>query len=124
MAITGDYNLYQYQQPVFGALTSQGNAKAIRPENYSQATQGVPNTTPQVVNFGIPTTTDMERASEFLASNIGFSGTQGINKTTNPYAAKGADWEGFKTPAFNGSGELIPVLKGREDEIYGFELMA
>lgn len=122
MAITGEYNLYQYQQPAFGALTSQG-AKAIRGEGYHQASaQGVPNTTPVVL--GIPSTEDMERASQILASNIGFSGSKGINKTANPYAAKGAGWEGFKTPGNNGTGELIPTIKGREDEIIGLELMA
>ena len=123
MGITGEYNLYQYQQPAFGALTSQGSPKAIRCEGYHQANaQGAPNTTPVVL--GIPTTDDMERASQVLASGIGVSSARQTGATTNPYAAKGAGWEDFRVPENNGTGELIPVIKGREDEIIGLELMA
>ena len=116
--VTGEYNLYQYQQPAFGALTTQGSPKAIRSEGYHQASaQGVPNTTPQVVAFGIPTTEDMERASQIIASGIDVSSLREAGAVTNPYAAKGAGWEQFQVPKNNGTGELIANISGREDEI-------
>lgn len=107
MAITGEYNLYQYQQPAFGALISQGSPKAIRSEGYHQASaQGVPNTTPVVL--GIPSTDDMERADKIAQS--------GVYSISNPFAVtKTQESERMYAPC--GTGELSPVLEGRIDEI-------
>lgn len=72
--------------------------------------QGVPNTTPEVVSFGMPSIDQMEKANAFLNGNLN-------TNSINPYRSQvdtnvKAGWEGFKLPENNGTGELKPVMGG------------
>ena len=112
MGITGEYSLYkQYQQPAFGTLAGKSGVKGAASAGYHQASmQGVPNTTPQVVGFGIPSTDDMDKATKALES--------GILSVSNPFEVSGVQKaESAYVPT--GTGELSPVLEGRDDEIEG-----
>lgn len=123
MGITGEYSLNQYN-PQFLGLTSQA-PRASRGENYYNSySQGIPNTTPQVVNFGILPTKDYEAAQAVIDKGIGVDGFHQASAVTSPYAVNGPEWIGYKTPEKNGTGELIPVIKGREDQITEMEYFA
>ena len=114
-------NISAYQQtPQFlEATRAQGRAYGYNPESsYHQAyKEGVPNTTPQVAF--IPTTDQMELAQAYLSGrvNTGENIFAPKKTATQTQDARGAAWNGYTTPANNGTGELSPVLTGREDEI-------
>ncbi|MBQ7287714.1 MAG: hypothetical protein IJW73_08150 [Candidatus Gastranaerophilales bacterium] len=103
-----NYDLYKSQQAVsFGGLTAKG--AGIPVDSYHQASvqQGMPSTLPTSYGF-IPSTDDMEMADKFAQL--------GVNGVDNPFGVnKVAQAENAYKPT--GTGELSPVLEGREDEI-------
>ena len=108
MAITGDYNLYQQNPYNFGALTNRQDAQRLAQGHYQTnawQSQGAPNTTPQIIGFS--TVDDMKLAEQFAQSEVSLvANSFGVNQ-----AQESQDY----VPT--GTGELSPVLEGREDEI-------
>lgn len=103
-----NYDLYKNAQVInFGGLTSKG--KELPADGYHQAaaSQGMPSTLPTSYGF-IPSTNDMEMADKIAQMGIaGVDNPFGINKI--------APAENAYKPT--GTGELSPVIEGREDEI-------
>ena len=85
----------------FGALSN-----GYKPANLSKY-YGVPNTTPEVVSFGLPSSSDMEIADKFANANLGVN-------SINPYRSNinESPMNGFVLPQNNGTGELQPIVKG------------
>ena len=103
-----NYDLYKNQHPVsFGGLTAKGAGIPSDGWHQAKVQQGMPTTLPQVHGF-IPTTDDMEMADKFAQL--------GVNGVDNPF---GVNKVGQAENAYKpiGTGELSPVLEGREDEI-------
>ena len=106
-------NYSNYNSGRFGTLTTEQKA-------YQGRYEGVPSTLPQVAF--IPTEEQMKAAEAYLA-NAKIGGSENIfapkRTTTQTQDARGAAWAGYSTPANNGTGQLIPVVSGRETEIEG-----
>ena len=112
MAIDGIKNSYQYQQqikPAFLGLTQEGNQRTA---SYQGRYQGVPNTTPQVVDGS--NTALIEEAMQFADNKIASGNIFEAKKVSSPCSTKGAQWDGYNVPENNGTGELIPSYEGSE----------
>lgn len=112
MAIDG---LKFNQQYPFLGISGQGTSPA---RNYQPVNQGVPNTPARVM--GGFSAEDYEKVTEqinrYTANGENPFSLQGVDYQPN---TKGVAWNGFKTPEFNGTGDLIPDVSNREDSIEG-----
>ncbi len=103
----------------FGSLTNnqyfptQGPRVEFKPyqNQHKQQSQG---------QIGGYSTQDLETALQVANGNYNINPTKSASTnffTSKPQDARGAAWEGFQTQNFTGTGELSPVIEGREDSL-------
>ncbi len=112
MAIDSLQSSYLYQNPRFLQATSPSVGNKFEGNEF-KAQQNR-----QSYGF-MPSYEDMEKASAYLKGANGLEGNIFTQRTqaTRPSGLQGKAFEGFQAPSNNGTGELSPVLSGREDEI-------
>ncbi len=79
--------------------------------------QGQKQYTPQIGGYS---TQDLETALQVANGNYNINPAKSTGAnffTSKPQDIRGAGWEGFSTQSYTGTGELSPVVEGREDSL-------
>ena len=62
----------------------------------------------------LPIEEQMEIALQLQEKELGVDGAHQASATSNPYSAKGPEWNGIAFPPSDGNGNFVPVVAGGE----------